>query len=678
MVCKTRVAIALSLALLIVADSGAEDGEGRPKSPIDRTGFDTTVRPQDDFYAYVNGGWLSSTTIPRDKRMVGMLDTMGTQAEEQMRDIVEELSARTDLPRGSDEQLVADFFRAYMNSDRVEQLGTQPIRDLLGAVGEARSVPELFELGARLAREGIGGPLGVEVSPDFADSTRYSATLYPAGLTLRGSAFYLDEGEELEEVRAAFPRYVATLFELGGLEDATERAPAVVELETKLAALQRPAEQLRDIGRYNPRPVADLEQLGSGIVWPAYLAAAGLGNQTRIILGSPSYVEGIDALSRNEPLETWKDYWTFRVLDAHAELLTKDFVDARFELVDRLAGGMSAMPPRSARAVRRIKENLDWPLAKLYVDRHFSPEAKDYLNGLIDDLTEAFERAIDGAEWMGDETRAKAHEKLAKIERRIGHPETWPAYSALRISSEDLVGNVRRVHAFVYDAAIEKLSRPVEPDELFSVPLWVTGTYVQTSNAIEFTAPLLQPPLFVPGADDAYNYAAIGQVIGHELGHGFDDEGRKFDGDGNLADWWTEEDARAYQERADRLVAYYSEFEPLDGFKIDGERTLGENIADLTALVLGYDAYLASLAGKEAPVIDGFTGKQRYFLSYAQAWRNKLRDEALRQWILFSMPSPPKVRVNGPLKHFPEFYEAFEVKPGDGMWLPAEERVRIW
>jgi predicted metalloendopeptidase len=565
-----------------------------------------------------------------------------------------------------------------MNSDRIEELGTQPIRDLLSAVREARSVPQLFELGARMAREGVRGPLGVDVSPDFAESTRYSTTLLPAGLTLRGSAFYLDEGEELEEVRAAFPRYVATLFEVAGLEEATEGAQAVLELETKLAELHRPAEQLRDIGRYNPYPVADLEQLSPGIDWPAYLAAAGLRDQTRIILGSPSYVEGLDSLLRSEPLDTWKDYWTLRVLDAHAEFLGKEFVDARFEFVDRLSLGISAMPPRSARATRRIKENLDWPLAKLYVDRHFSPEAKEYLNGLIDNLIEAFERAIDGAEWVGDETRAKAHEKLAKIERRIGHPETWPDYSALRISSEDLVGNVRRVHAFVYDAAIEKLSRPVKSDELFSVPLWVTGTYVQTSNAIEFTAPLLQPPLFVMGADDAYNYAAIGQVIGHELGHGFDDEGRRFDGDGNLADWWTEEDGRAYQERADRLVAYYSEFEPLDGFRVNGERTLGENIADLTALVLGYDAYLASLAGEEPPVIDGFTGKQRYFLSYAQAWRNKLRDETLRQWILFSQPSPPKVRVNGPLKHFPEFYEAFEVKPGDAMWLPPDERVRIW
>lgn len=674
---KTRVAMALSLALLIVAESGAEDGEGMPSSPIDRAGFDTSIRPQDDFYAYVNGGWLSTTRIPGDKTMVGMFDTMGSQAKEQMRDIVEELSARTDLPKGSNEQLVADFFRAYMNSDRAEELGAQPIRDLLSAVRETRSAPQLLELGARLAREGVRGPLGVEVAPDFADSTRYSATLYPAGLTLRRSAFYLDEGQEFEEVRAAFPRYVTTLFELAGLGEATERGRAVLELETKLAALQQPAEQLRDIGRYNPYPVADLEQLTSGIDWPAYLAAAGLGDQTRIVLGSPSYVEELVALLRDEPLDAWKDYWTFRVLDAHAEFLTKDFVEARFEL-DRLSRGIAAMPPRSARATQRIREDLDWPLARLYVDRHFSPEAKEYLNGLIDNLTKAFERAIDGAEWIGDETRAKAHGKLAKIERRIGHPQTWPDYSALRISSEDLVGNVRRVHAFVYDAAIEKLSRPVKPHELFSVPLWVTGTYAQTSNAIEFTAPLLQPPLFVPGADDAYNYAAIGQVIGHELGHGFDDEGRKFDGGGNLADWWTEEDARNYQQRADRLAAYYSEFEPLEGFKIDGERTLGENIADLTALVLGYDAYLGSLDGREPPVIDGFTGKQRYFLSYAQAWRNKLRDEALRQWILFGHAPPPKVRVNGPLKHFPEFYEAFEVKPGDGMWLPPDERVKIW
>lgn len=336
------------------------------------------------------------------------------------------------------------------------------------------------------------------------------------------------------------------------------------------------------------------------------------------------------------------------------------------------------MPPRSQRAIRRIRQDLDWPLAELYVERHFDTEAKDYLNGMIDDLTAAFERAIDGAEWMSDETRARAREKLAKVERRIGHPKTWPDYSGLRISGEDLVGNVRRLSAFDYDAAVDKLARPVQPDERFSAVLWPTGTYDVTTNAIEFTAPLLQPPLFILGADDAHNYATIGALIGHELAHGFDDEGRQFDGDGNLADWWTGEDARKYQERADRLAAYYSEFEPLDGFEVDGERTLGENIADLTGVVLGYDAYVASLAGREPPVIDGFTGRQRYFLAYARIWRNKLREEALRQWILSGHAPPPEVRVNGPLKHIPEFYEAFDVQPGDGMWLPPEERVKIW
>ena len=675
---KSLVAMVPSLAMLIVAASGAEDEKGNRRSPIDRAGFDTSVRPQDDFYAYVNGGWLSTTTIPSDRRMVGMLDTMGTQAEEQMRNIVEELSARTDSARGSGEQLVGDFFRSYMNSDRVEERGTRPLRDLLGGVREARTVEQLFVLGARLAREGVRGPLGVEVSPDFADSRRYSATLGPAGLTLPGSAVYLDEGEEYENVRTALSGYVATLFELAGLPAAAERAQAVVELETKLAVLHRPTEGLRDSGRFNPFDVTDLEGLGPGIDWTAYLAAAGLGRQHRLVLVSPSYVQRLDALLQELSLDAWQDYWTLRVLDAHAELLPRGFVEARFELVDRAAQGVSEMPPRSQRAIRRIRQDLEWPLAELYVERHFSAEAKESLNGLIDDLVAAFARAIDRAEWMGEETRAKASEKLAKVERRVGHPEIWPEFSELLISSDDLVGNVRRIAAFGYDAAIDKLSRPVRPDELFSVPLWVTGTYVLTSNAIEFTAPLLQPPLFVMGADDAYNFAAIGQVIGHELGHGFDDEGRKFDGDGNLADWWAEEDAREYQERADRLASYYNEFEPLDGVRVDGQRTLGENIADLTALVVGYEAYRESLEGEEPPIVDGFTGEQRYFISYAQVWRNKLREGALRQWILFGHAAPPEVRVNGPLKHFEEFYEAFDVQPGDGMWLPPEDRVEIW
>jgi len=672
------LAIALILPLLIAVEGRAEVREKARGTPIDRSGFDTGVRPQDDFYAYVNGGWLSRTEIPADKRMVGMLDTMISQAEDQLRDIVEEQSASEDHEMGSDEQLVADFFRAYMDSDRVEELGVRPIRDLLDAVRGARSAAELFELGARLGREGVRCPLEVVVAPDFGDSTRHSAALLPAGLTLGESAFYLGDGDELEKVRGAFPQYVEKLLALAGTEDVAGRGRAVLELETKLAALQQPAEQLRDIGGYNPYATGELESLSPGIPWLAYLAAAGLGDETRVVVRSPPFVEGLGALLRDEPLATWRDYWTFAVLDGHAELLPAGFVKARFDFADRLARGVATLPPRSGRATRRIAEDLEWPLAALLVARHFSPESGAYLNRLIDDLTEAFARAIDGADWMSDETRARAREKLGKVTRRIGHPTTWPDFSALRISSVDLVGNTRRASAFAYDRQIRKLGTPVSPEEGFSVPLWVTGTYDLTSNAIEFTVPLLQPPLFVPGADDAYNYASIGQVIGHELGHGFDDEGRKFDGDGNLADWWTEEDARSFQQRADRLVAYYGGFEPIDGLAVDGERTLGENIADLTALVLGYDAYLASLAGAEPPVIDGFTGEQRYFLSYAQAWRNKLSDEVLRQWIQFSQPSPPEVRVNGPLKHFPAFYEAFDVKPGDGMWIPPEERVKIW
>lgn len=682
------VLVMMSCAIwLISSEAQTQESSKTQISGIDLNGFDVSIRPQDDFYAYVNGGWLASTEIPADKTMAGMLDIMGTSAQEDVRGIIEELAAIKNHAAGTREQLVADFFRAYMNSDRIEILGVEPVQEQLQAISDTQSVAALMQLGARLGREGIRGLLGVRVEPDYADPTRYMAVLrqknmWKSGLTLSDREYYLADEERFKLIRSALPTYIASLFKLAGIPEAAARGRAVFELEAKIALAQQPARELRDIASYNLYEVSALKQLSPDIDWAGYLEAAGLAGQSQIVVQAPAYVAGLGKLLREESLDSWKNYWTFRVLHESAILLSSPFVQARFDFSDRLVNGVSEMAPRSLRATQQINQSVNRTLGhvmgRLYVERHFQPRAKAYVEGLADNVMAAYARAIDQNEWMSEQTKVHAHEKLDKITARIGYPDVWPDHSGLRILADDLVGNVRRTAAYGYDQKISKLSRPVDRNDWMLSPQIPTGYYHLTANAFMFTAALIQPPIFVPGADDAFNYAGIGGIIGHEIGHAFDDEGRMFDGDGKLNDWWTEHDQQQFKQRAARLVEHFNQFEPLEGIHINGQRTLGENIADLTGITIAYDAYIASLDGKEAPAIDGFTGPQRFFIGYALVWRNKLRDERLRRWLLYAPQSPPKERVNGPLSHIPEFYEAFDVQAGDGMWIKPEQRAKIW
>ena len=392
----------------------------------------------------------------------------------------------------------------------------------------------------------------------------------------------------------------------------------------------------------------------------------------------PSYTEGLGRLLREEPLERWKSYWTFRVLHDSADFLPDAFVQARFDFEGRRVGGLQQLQPRSRRATQFIDLALGEAVGKIYVQRYFSPEAKARMVRLVQNLIDAFGEAIDGLEWMTDETKARAQEKRRKLATKIGYPDSWRDYSALSISADDLVGNVRRAAAFDYDRNLRKLSGPVDRGEWDLTPQTVNAYYDPMKNEIVFPAAVLQPPFFNLEADDAVNYGAIGAGIGHEIGHAFDDQGRRFDGDGNLRDWWSADDARGFEQSAARLVEGYGKYEPIDGFHVNGRLTLGENIGDLTGLVIAYAAYSRSTNGQEPPVIDGFTGPQRFFIGYAQVWRIKQRDEALRQYLLSDEHSPPRVRTNGPLGHIPGFYAAFDVREGDGMWIPPSERVNIW
>jgi predicted metalloendopeptidase len=669
--------MALGVACMIAVCGAAPATES--VSGIDTEGLSTTIRPQDDFNAYVNGTWIEKTEIPADRQAWGSSAIVNEESEKNQRAIVEELSGRTDLAPGTDEQRVGDFYASYMNTEALERLGAAPVEEELKRILSAASAGALMRLSAEKRVDGIDSPLSLQVFPDLGDSTRYVVYLSQAGLTLPDRDYYLDQGEKFEALRAALPGYAAKLFRLAGVENADARGRAVLEVERRLAQRQWPAEETRDVQKlYNLYARGDLPKATDRIDWDSYLVGSRLVGVDHLVLAQPSYVTALGNLLEEIPLDDWKSYFAFRLLDGTAPYLSDAFVQARFDFTGRLVGGLQELPPRWQRGVRNVNALLGEAVGKLYVVRHFPPEAKARMEALVTHLIETYGEAIDDLAWMTPETKARAQEKRKKFTTKIGYPEKWRDYSKLRIDRGDLAGNVKRANAFEYQRNVDKLDDPIDRSEWQMTPQTVNAYHDPTMNEIVFPAAILQPPYFNMAADDAVNYGAIGVVIGHEMGHAFDDQGRRFDGDGNLRDWWSEYDASAYEESASTLVQQFDAFKALPDLNVNGKLTLGENIGDLTGVTIAYRAYQRSLAGKEAPILDGFTGAQRFFIGYAQIWRARYRDEFLRQVVLSDPHSPPQFRVNGPLRNAPEFYEAFGVKEGDGMWLPPGERVKIW
>ncbi len=667
-----------SMAALISC-AGPKTDEVELVSGVDRAGFDETVRPQDDFNEYVNGSWIRNAEIPGDQLTWGSFAILNDESEKNQRAIIEEISQKTDLARGTDEQRVGDFYASYMNTDRLEELGAAPVTADLKRILDAPSVDELVRLTAELRVKGIDSPLTVAIFPDLGNSTRYAVYLFQSGLTLPDRDFYLKDGDKFEALRAALPGYAAKLFELASVDDAEARGRAVLDVEKRLAEPQWPAEETRDVQKaYNVYPRAKLATATSRIPWDDYLKSSRLDAVEEVILAQPSYVTAVGKLLDEIPLGEWKSYSAFRLLDAAAPYLSDAFVQANFDFTGRKLSGLKELPPRWKRGVRNVNGSMGEAVGKLYVARHFPPEAKARMESLVQNLIATYGEAIEALPWMTAETKARAQEKRNKFTYKIGYPDKWRDYSKLDIARDDLAGNVARANAFEYQRNVDKLGGPIDRSEWQMTPQTVNAYYDPTKNEIVFPAAILQPPFFAMKADDAVNYGAIGVVIGHEMGHAFDDQGRRFDGDGNLHDWWSEYDASAYTESASTLVQQFDAFEALPDLHVNGKLTLGENIGDLTGITIAYRAYTESLEGKPAPVIDGLDGAKRFFIGYAQIWRAKYRDEAMRQLILSNPHAPPQFRVNGPLRNSPEFYQAFDVKEGDGMWLDPERRVKIW
>lgn len=674
----------------VVVDETREKGAARVEpvvaampSGLDLSRFDRTVRPQDALYRFVNGAWLDTFEIPADKSNYGAFTKLADDAEAQIRVLVEE-AAKGALTEPNAARIGATY-TSFVDEAGADAKGHAPLADELQAIAKIKTHDDVARaFGELLTKGGVKVPLAVAVSPDRTKPTEPIVYLAQSGLTLPDRDYYptgdAEKDAKFADKREALAAHLTTLFTLIGEKDAKGAAKRVIAIEEKLAAAQWTRADSRDIDKTtNKTSAADLKKLSTFPFGPFF---DGLGvdaaHRAHVIVMQPSYFTALGALLKRVPVAEWKAYLSSHLVDATAPLLSKPFVDAHFGFYEKTLSGQSEPRPRWKRAIAFVESSMGEAVGELYVARHFKPEAKARMTILVENLKRAFAKRIDGLEWMSAETKVAAHEKLSKFRAKIGYPDVWRDYASLEMKPDDLVGNARRAARFETARQLAKLGKPVDKGEWFMTPQTVNAYYSSTMNEIVFPAAILQPPFFDLGADDAVNYGAIGGVIGHELGHGFDDQGRKSDGEGLLRDWWTPDDKAKFQTRADVLVAQYDAYEAIDGLKVNGRLTLGENIGDLGGLTVAHAAYVLSLDGKEAPVLDGFTGEQRFFLGWAQIWGRKYRDDELKKRLVTDPHSPSAMRVDGVVRNMEAFHRAFGVVEGDAMYRAVGDRVSIW
>ncbi len=646
-------------------------------SGVDTQSADTTARAQDDFFQHVNGGWLAKTEIPADRSNYGKFTQVSDEAEKNLREIIEESATATGNAPGSEGQKVGDLYASFMDEANIETLGTSPIADELAAIDALADKDALIELMGKLGRQNLTGLFGGYVNTDPKRSDSYSFFLMQDGLGLPDRDYYLDP--KYADKLAAYGPHIAKMLELAGIADAGRRAAAIVAFETELATAQWTKVDSRDDTKtYNLKTAAELAALAPGVDFNRYFTALGKDPSGSVIVAQPSYFTAMANSLSGTPLETLKDWMRWHLISQYAGALNKALVDEDFSFSGTTLMGVPEIRPRWKRGVKAVESSLGEVVGKIYVERHFPPEAKQRMDSLVKNLVEAYRQGIEKLDWMSPATKEKALAKLATFRPKIGYPDQWRDYRKLEIRRDDLVGNLQRSAEFLTQRELDKLGKPVDRSEWFMTPQTVNAYYNPGMNEIVFPAAILQPPFFNLSADEAVNYGAIGGVIGHEIGHGFDDQGSKWDGAGNLNDWWTQEDRAEFEKRTKALTDQYSAFEPIPGFKVNGELTLGENIGDLAGLTLAHAAWKISLGGKESPVIDGLTGDQRFLAGWAQAWASKQRDDFIKTILAVDPHSPPKYRTNGVMRNLPIFYTAYGVKEGDKLYLPPEQRVKIW
>ena len=648
-------------------------------SGLDLTAFDKAVRPQDDLFRHVNGGWLAKTEIPADKASYGSFDMLFDKAQADLRNIVEEASKSTTKTPGSDTQKIGDFYDSFMNEARVEELGLTPLKDELAAIDALKTKTDLARHFGHFFKLNLINPIVGYVDGDAKEPGKDILYLYQGGLGLPDRDYYLKPDPKLNEYRQKYVTFLTEMLKLESDPAAAKTAENIFALENRLARAHWTNVESRDaVKTYNKVAVTDLPKRFPGFDWAAFTTELGVNNVAAVVVNQPSYLKALAAAVNEVPIDRWKPYLKASLLNGFAPYLNKAYVDLEFGFYRATLAGVKEQQPRWKRAVNTLNGNLGEMLGKLYVERHFKPDAKARMEKLVSNLQAAYKTGIDSLEWMGPETKKQAQEKLAKFRPKIGYPNKWRDYSTLEIKKDDLLGNITRAFIFENEFQLGKAGKPIDPEQWGMTPQTINAYYNPVRNEIVFPAAILQPPFFNLDADDAVNYGAIGGVIGHEMGHGFDDQGRRYDATGELRDWWTKQDEAEYQKRVKMLVAQFNEFEPLPGLHVNGELTLGENIADLTGLTIARRAYLISLNGKPGPTIDGLTADQRIYLGWAQQWRDKMRDDAMRQQVMTNPHSPDMYRANGPLRNTPEFFEAFGVKEGDKLFLPPDRRVKIW
>lgn len=645
---------------------------------INPDNMDRSARPQDDFYRFVNGGWDDSTEIPEDRSRWGSFDELNETADQRVLAILRDL-ATGDIEDTEETAKMADIFNAFMDEARIEALGTDPLADELADIEAIDSYEALLSYWAKARSQGLSSPFSFAVTQDQQQSDRYITLFYQSGLGMPDRQYYLEDSPRFSEIRDSYQSHIADLFQLAGLPEAETAAEQVLALETQLAELHWTRVQNRDrTATYNRMTPASLADLAPGINWQQYLAASSLPDIEALVVMQPDFLQSVGELWQDIPLPHWRNYQRYHLLRTSAPYMSEDFVMAHFDFFGRELSGQPAPRSRVRRAGDLVENLMGFAVGKVYVDRHFRPEAKARMEELVDNLLASFEVAIDDLEWMSESTRQSAQEKLAKLNTKIAYPDVWRDYECLQTDETQLLETVKRSAVCEFQRNLDRLGQPVDRDEWGMTPQTVNAYYSPTMNEIVFPAGILQPPFFTMEADDAINYGAIGAVIGHEITHAFDDQGRRSDGDGNLRDWWAPEDEAQFRERAQLMIDQYDAYEPIEGMHIQGALSLGENIADLGGLTVSYQAWQRSLDGVEAPVIDGYTGAQRFFLGYGQIWRSKYRDDAMRRQLTTGPHSPPMFRVRGALSNMPEFYEAFGVEIDDGMYRPEAVRVKIW
>ena len=682
--------VAATAAVLVVACSQQKEANPPPAaaqpaalgSGIELQDIDDSIRLQDDFYGHVNGKWLATFQIPADKVSYDPWDKLIDDARQQSRDIIEGLQKHAD-PADADQQKIADLYASFMDEAAAEKLGVTPLAKEFAAIEAINDRKQFGALIAHFNRIGASAPFSPVVHQDAHDPTRYVFDLGQDGLGLPDRDYYLQNDPKLKQARDQYVKHVEKMLQMAGDSNAADEARQVFALESALAKVQwTKVDNRNPVKTYNKYEFAKLKPLAPNIDWKSYLDASGVTGATDyLVIKQPSYLTGVSALIASTPLPVWKTYFRWHLLSDAAPFLSKNFVDENFAFYGTALSDVPQIRPRWKRAVALVEGSMGEALGKIYVARYFPPESKARMDQLVKNLLEAYREDIDKLDWMSAETKKKAQEKLAKFTPKIGYPATWRDYSDLKTTHDDLMGNVVRAREFEYNRNLKKFGKPIDRNEWFMTPRTVNAYYNPEMNEIVFPAAVLRPPMFNPAADDAANYGGIGAVIGHEISHGFDDEGSQYDGNGTLLGtpgWFTKEDFKRFKTKTNVLVAQYSAHEPVPGFHVNGELTLGENIADNSGLAIAYKAYQISLNGRPAPVLDGLTGDQRFYMGYSHIWMQKIRPNEAILEMKTDPHSPEALRGQLPLMNQPAFYEAFGIKTGDKMYLPPEQRVSLW